>query len=359
MSVDLRTAVGAFALVFLAVVGVAAVGGVVLDGAPPETDAVADDHWQLDSVEPETVSEGGEVEMESSEPSNTVVVHLGGAAGGIGGGTSILPIEDGDAPAEADVGTLGGVRRGVAPLTAALVENGHEVRFYGGSVGGEPLPTMLSDADAFVTTNPGALSGPDADAVESFVDAGGRTLVTSDPGGAGALTDFGSPFGVYGEAGYVYDMENNDANYLSVLVEPNGPGTLTEGVDEVVLRGAAPVGAADGSAALATAETSRLSTTREAGSYGVAVRSDSLAVIGDSSFLEPENAGRADNGVLIGNVADFLVTGPTPDVSFGPEAGPGGAAPPGTTVPPGGSPTPTEPTDPSGNETDSAGDATA
>jgi hypothetical protein len=215
---------------------------------------------------------------------------------------------------------------------------------------------MLSDADAFVTTSPGALSATDADAVESFVEAGGRTLVTSDPGGAGALTDFGSPFGVYGEAGYVYDMENNDANYLSVLVEPTGPGALTEGVEEVVLRGAAPVGTAGGPATLATAESSRLSTTREAGAYGVAVRSDSLAVVGDSSFLEPENAGRADNGVLIGNVADFLVTGETPDVSFGPTAGPGGAVPPGSAVPPGGA---TPPPEPSSNETDPSENATA
>ncbi|QUO48628.1 MULTISPECIES: hypothetical protein [Halorubrum] len=357
MSVDLRTTVGAFALVFLAVIGVAAVGGVVLDDAPPETASVADDHWQLDAVEPETVSEGGEVEMESTEPSNTVVVHLGSGGAGLGGGTSILPIEDGDSPAEADIGSLGGVRRGVAPLTAALVENGHEVRFYGGIASGETLPSMLSDADAFVTTSPGALSATDADAVESFVDAGGRTLVTSDPGGAGVLTDFGSPFGVYGEAGYVYDMENNDANYLSVLVEPTGPGALTEGVEEVVLRGAAPVGVADGPATLATAETSRLSTTREAGAYGVAVRSDSLAVVGDSSFLEPENAGRADNGVLIGNVADFLVTGEAPDVSFGP-TGPGGV-PPGGAVPPGGTTPPPEPTDPSGNGSDPSGNATA
>ena len=179
MSVDLRTTVGAFALVFLAVVGVAAVGGVVLDGAPPETDAVADDHWQLDAVEPETVSEGGAVEMESTEPSTTVVVHLGGGAGGLGGGTPILPIEDGDAPAEADVGSLGGVRRGVAPLTAALVENGHEVRFYGGIASGETLPSMLSDADAFVTTSPGALSTNDSTASASVAESAPGLVVTN------------------------------------------------------------------------------------------------------------------------------------------------------------------------------------
>ena len=51
MSVNLRTAIGAFALIFLAVVGVAAAGGVLLDTAPPDTEPVTDDHWRLDSVE--------------------------------------------------------------------------------------------------------------------------------------------------------------------------------------------------------------------------------------------------------------------------------------------------------------------
>ena len=352
MSVDLRTTVGAFAVVFLAVVGVAAAGGVVLDGAPPETDAVSDDHWELETVEPETADEGGAIEMASDEPANTVVIHVGSAAGGLGGGTSILPIEDDAGPDEADVGTLGGVDRGVAPLAAALGESGHEVTYYRGPVSGTSLPSLLSEADAFVTTSPGALSATDADAVVSFAEAGGRTLATSDPGSAGPLTDFASSLGVYGDAGYVYDMENNDANYLSVFVEPTGPAALTEGVERVVFRGAARVGGADESAMLATAETSRLSTTREAGSYGVAVRNESLAVVGDSSFLEPENADRADNNVLIGNLADFLVTGENPDVSFGPGAGPGGAVPPGGTAPPGGSPTPpSEPSDPPENAT--------
>lgn len=346
MSVNMRTTLGAFLLAFVAVIAVAAAGGVVLDGAPPETDAVADDHWELETVEPETADEGGDIEMDSDESANTVVIHVGSDAGGSGGTTPALPIEDGDGPDEADVGSLGGVDRGVAPLAAALVESGHEVTYYRGPTSGTTLPTLLSDADAFVTTSPGALSATDADAVATFAEAGGRTLATSDPGNAGPLTDLASSLGVYGEAGYVYDMENNDAGYLSVLVEPDGSGPLTDGVDELVFRGAARVSAADGSATLATADSSRLSTTRETGSYGVAVRSGSLAVIGDSSFLEPENADRADNNVLIGNVADFLVTGENPDVSFESETGAGG------TVPPGESPTPPpEPTEPPENAT--------
>jgi len=242
----------------------------------------------------------------------------------------------------------------VSPLTSTLVENGHEVTFYRGNPTGEPLPSLLADADAFVTTNPGSLSATDIDTVASFAEAGGRTLIASDPGTAGALTELGSTAGIYGEAGYVYDMTNNDANYLSVLVESSGSSVLTNDVDEVVFRGAARVGAASGSEPLTTAETAQLSTTREAGTYGVAVRSGSVAAVGDSSFLAPENAYHADNNVLIGNLGDFLVTGENPDVSFGPA---GGAGPPGGAPTPPSGPTdpsgPSTPTDPPANETSS------
>jgi len=148
----------------------------------------------------------------------------------------------------------------------------------------------------------------------------------------GALTELGSTAGIYGEAGYVYDMTNNDANYLSVLVESSGSSVLTNDVDEVVFRGAARVGAASGSEPLTTAETAQLSTTREAGTYGVAVRSGSVAAVGDSSFLAPENAYHADNNVLIGNLGDFLVTGENPDVSFGPAGGAGPGRGPDATL---------------------------
>jgi len=139
------------------------------------------------------------------------------------------------------------------------------------------------------------------------------------------------------------------------FVESSGSSVLTNDVDEVVFRGAARVGAASGSEPLTTAETAQLSTTREAaGTYGVAVRSGSVAAVGDSSFLAPENAYHADNNVLIGNLGDFLVTGENPDVSFGPA---GGAGPPGGAPTPPSGPTdpsgPSTPTDPPANETSS------
>jgi len=72
----IKRAGGAFVVVFLLIVGVTAVGGVVLD-SNPTPEPVADDHWQLDTVTPDGVDEGGTINMESTESSNTVVVHLG------------------------------------------------------------------------------------------------------------------------------------------------------------------------------------------------------------------------------------------------------------------------------------------
>ena len=66
-----------------------------------------------------------------------------------------------------------------------------------------------------------------------------------------------------------------------------------------------------------------------------------MAVIGDTSFLNPENAYRADNNVLIGNVADFLVEGNVSENPFQ-EPPTGGGSTPGSGTSPGGFQPPTD-----------------
>jgi hypothetical protein len=64
--------------------------------------------------------------------------------------------------------------------------------------------------------------------------------------------------------------------------------------------------------------------------YGVAVRSGDVAMIGDTDFLTPESAYVADNEVLVGNIADFLVSGDKTENAPAPPSegpGPGGSAP--------------------------------
>ncbi|MBP1923023.1 hypothetical protein J2751_002060 [Halorubrum alkaliphilum] len=338
----LRTAIGVFALVFAVTLGVVAVGGVVLDDGTPSNAEIETDHWELDEVAAESAESSGEIDMESAELGNTVVIHVGVAAAG-GGEPLAIPIDGERDPTEASVGTIGGAERDVGPLASTLVANGHDVVFYQDEFADGPLPQVLADADAFLTTNPAALGPAEADAVEEFIEADGRTVVAADPGSAGATTELLGPLGAYASPGYVYDMGNNDANYLSPFVTPAADTELTDGVERAVFRGIAPVGVTDrqGDAVFETGEGARLSTTREAGTYDAAVTAGELALIGDSSFLAPENAYRADNDVLIGNVADFLVTGEEPDVDPTP---PGGEPipPGGEPIPPGGEPIPPE-----------------
>ena len=331
-----RTALGVFALVFAVTLGAVAVAGVVLDDGTPSNAEIETDHWELDRVSDFAESDG-EITMESTESENTVVIHVGGAAAAGGGGEPIpIPIDEETEPTEASVGTIGGAERDVGPLASTLVADGHDVVFYQDEFADGPLFELLADADAFVTTNPAALGPAEADAVEEFVEADGRTLVAADPGSAGAVTELVGSQGVYASPGYVYDMDENDANYLSPFVTPAADTELTDGVERAVFRGVTPVGVAaeQGERLFETGEDAQLSTTRESGTYGAAVTAGDLAVLGDSGFLSPENAHRADNDALIGNVADFLVTGEEPDV----EPTPPGAEP----IPPGGEPIPPE-----------------
>jgi hypothetical protein len=83
---------------------------------------------------------------------------------------------------------------------------------------------------------------------------------------------------------------------------------LTDGIERVVFPTATPVAVAGTpDSQLNPITGSRLSTSRAETTEPVMARSGDTVVIGDRNFLWPENAQRADNDVLIGNLADYLV----------------------------------------------------
>ncbi|MFC4541900.1 hypothetical protein ACFO5R_08155 [Halosolutus amylolyticus] len=315
---------GTFVLVFALTVGTLTGGAMILDDGTPTSDV---DHDHIDSsLIADQTEDGGEITMESDEPENTIVIHTGSAsAAGIGVGQP-LPIRDQPAGPQLSVGSMDGPERGVGPLASALVANGHEVVYYQDERQDGPLADKLDEADAFVALGTASLSVDERDAITEFADAGGRTVIAADPGSSDDIDEIASSQGLYTEAGYVYNLVENDNNYLGVFTGPSGVDPLTDGVEEAVLRGASPVGTSQGTTVLETTDGTRHSTTREAGTYGVAAVNDNVAMIGDSSFMAPENAHRADNDVLVGNVADFLVTGeqPSVDLGGGDEMAPGG-----------------------------------
>lgn len=310
------TLAGAFLATLVVILGAAAVGGLVADDGfdgPPEIEI--DHYLEEDLVHDRTPGEA-DVQMDADVEQQTIVIDPGIDPQGSTPRNPLLFLGFGGP----DV-----TERDISPLVNALVAEGHEVRVYTppqdqrappappGAAEQQlsPIGEELADADAFVTFR----RDYDDDAVEdiqTFREEDGRVLFATDPDdefdepGAATLE---SALGVTNEPGYVYNLEENDLNYQRIYAESAGDGELTEGVDRAMFETATPVrsAAADGGV-FAPIEGSQLSTTRAGTDAPVVVRNGGVVMVGDTDFLTPENAQRADNDVLIGNLADFLVT---------------------------------------------------
>ena len=332
-----RLAVAFVATLAVMVVGATLVGFISADGAAPAPE-IENEHFTDEELINDRTPGEADVTMSSTQPSRTVLVDPGVEATGAAASNPLALL---------GLGGPGVADRDIRPLANVLIENGHEVSVYapaaGGAAGPGPAPgpggegttqlgTELEEADAFVTFD-SEYSAAEREAIESFVDGGGTVVSMTDPDeefdqpGAAALD---STLGVTTEPGYVYNLAENDLNYQRVYAEPAGESALTEGVDRAVFPTATPVGADDGSAALRPIEGSQLSTSRAPTDAPIAVQNGGVIKIGDADFLSPENAQRADNDVLIGNLADELVASSAAGASPGafPVGGPAGVEPP-------------------------------
>ena len=337
------TAAVVFVTVFVAVVTVGGLFGVALDDGP-EANSVSDHvelenpQYDADRVVSDDTPGTATVEMDSTESGNTVVIDVGSTV----------------------------TERDVSPLVNALVEAGHDVEVLTGpgsqlpvglpglpaqQVGptptGEQQPRLggvLDEAHGFISVGVSGYADADLDAVAEFLDGGGRAVVATNPGqefaSAAGTAGLYSELDIYTEPGYVYNLEENDLNYQRIFAEPTGTTELTEGVDRAVFDSATPVAASTTEEAMVPIAGSELSVTREATDAPVLVRNGSVAMIGDTRFMTPENTQRADNDALVGNIADFLVEA---DRTFGNETadnGTGGSETEAVTieVAPGGEP---------------------
>ena len=319
------TLAAAFVVTLAAVTGGAAVTGyVTADGAAPAPE-IQNDHYQNPDLIANDTPGQATVEMDASVGSQTVLVDPGVEATGAGPALPISLI---------GLGGGGVADRDIRPLANALIENGHEVGVYVPNPDqrrrpappGADRPTQLgerlAEADAFVTFRTD-YDPEQLDEIESFVDSGGRVVLATEPDAAYSqpgAAGLDATLDVATEPGYVYNMNENDLNYQRVYAEAAGDAPLTEGVDRAVLPSATPVDApAGGTDVLRPTEGSELSTTRAATEAPLLVRNDDVVMVGDGDFLSPENAARADNDALIGNLADFLVTNDrTPPGAGGP-----------------------------------------
>lgn len=220
----------------------------------------------------------------------------------------------------------------LTPLVETLTENGAEVRFLTSDNGGRPSPesdsqfnASLREADAFLAFGAKQqYTQSQINGLESFVDAGGRVLITKEParmqptililGGRPTqqtapmpMAPLVSRFGISIGDGYLFNMHEYHTNYRDIYAAPTDNGQLTANVNRLVFHEATPV---RGPTTLVRAtERTELSETRKEDRYGVVVRSGNLIVVGDSSIFGQEYIHRGDNEVFVSNVIDFLVGG--------------------------------------------------
>ncbi|WP_435183175.1 DUF4350 domain-containing protein [Halobellus sp. EA9] len=318
---DLTRPAIAFVVIVGLVVGASAVAPLVLGGGTPEVTNLAQQQTDADAVRVAAAEESGEITMDSDAEGKTILVD------------------------QAHGNDLSDEK--LSTLVNTLVENGHEVRVVTqDQARGEAWNESLRSADAFLVANPSQPYTPSQLAgVRAFNDAGGRVLLLSDPPSSGGSVisllglavsqpssggpSLSSAFGVSAQSGYLFNMQEYETNFQSVYATP-GSGSLSEGVDRAVFHDAAAVSTAGGQTALSTVEGTKLSTTRRADTYAVAVQSGDVAMVGDTDFLAPTNAYVASNEAFIGNLADFLVSGQKTGNAPAP---PSSGSPTGSTAP--------------------------
>ncbi|MEZ3117375.1 hypothetical protein RYH80_15780 [Halobaculum sp. MBLA0147] len=301
---DRLKAAGLTVAIVVVVVGAAAVLPMVQGqstGTPEQPAELDTSQYEPDNALIEPGPESGQIEMSADAEPKTIVF---------------------------DVGHENDIERSeIAPLVDTLVANGHTVRFFDPRA--DPrvdLNTSLSKADAFVTVNPRSrFSASQRRGLRNFTDSGGRLMVMMDPaestasfgffGFGGGSQSSSSATGVTSEYGVstgpseLFNISADGRHYSRIATTGAG-GTLGEGVDRVVMDDAVPVAVGgDATVAVRTAGEVTIESNRRSGRYPVAATNGNVSVIGDATFLQPDDAYVADNEVLIGNVADFLVSG--------------------------------------------------
>jgi len=214
----------------------------------------------------------------------------------------------------------------IEPLVTALSARGARVEF---DKGVAPLAVQLKYASAYAIFSPSiGFSGEELRAILQFVDSGGRLLVFADPtrslytldsntGATVILPDvnYANPvlasYGLTFVNDYLYNLQENEGNFRNVKFTEFAEAPLTAGLKMVVLYGVHSIQTNSGLALVSASAGTSSSVSDQAAAYAPLVLSANGQVLaaGDFSFLTSPFNQVADNGLLLGAVADFALAG--------------------------------------------------
>jgi hypothetical protein len=304
--------IGVFVVIVVLAVGGAAVaatagGG---DGGQPagaEISGQSPAQFQPDAVNHEADPEEGEIDVAASDGAKRILV---------------------------DTSHSNQISRSdVEPVVEAAFESGHFVEFGADGDSGSSYAETLSNYDALLVVQPrSGFSESERNAVQNYTDAGGRVAILGEPPQVQAsLGLFGVPseaafgatnltqsYGLQIGAEMLYNMnaEATDNNFKSIYAVPDADDELTDGVETVnfdkggyVVVNEQHDNADDIEDLYTAADNTRTLDTRREGEYTMAVRTENLVLVADSTFIQESDVYDVDNEVLVGNLMDFLVSG--------------------------------------------------
>ncbi|GAB4494050.1 MAG: hypothetical protein Fur0016_20590 [Anaerolineales bacterium] len=212
----------------------------------------------------------------------------------------------------------------VEPLVTALSARGGRVEF---DKGAQPLASQLKYASAYIIFSPSLeYSGEELRAIRQFIESGGRLLVFADPtrflisydsysGATFISPDVNyvnpvlAPYGLSFVNDYLYNLQDNEGNFRNVKFVDFADSPLTADLKMVVFYGVHSIQASTGSVLIRSDRNTFSSLTDQRGTFAPLALSANGQVLaaGDFSFLTNPFSQVADNGMLLGAIADFAL----------------------------------------------------
>ncbi len=202
----------------------------------------------------------------------------------------------------------------IVTLSAWVANRGYDVDIVDGTDLGEHPGTLslledkLKQADSFLVMLPQeAYTEAEVDAVERFVDRGGKLLLVSDPTRPNRINDLAKRFGLEFRSDYLFNTVEYDRNFRHIFVRDFQPDILTNGLEGIALYIAGSIRSSGPGIAVTDVNTRSSLIEADQDFYPIA-RGDrrNVLAIGDFTFMVPPYNSFLDNDRLLSNLADYL-----------------------------------------------------
>ncbi len=164
--------------------------------------------------------------------------------------------------------------------------------------------------NAFIIVSPQQeFSKKEKEAIEEFVDNGGKLLLIADPTRRGKMNSLSLQFGLMFESDYLYNIKENDINYRNIFLTEFAENEITKSLEKIALYTVGSITSDNVGITFVDENTfsSLIETRKEFSPVALASDSKVLALYDLTFMTEPHN-GVLDNNQLISNIADWLAS---------------------------------------------------